>query len=299
MRKRQWMILAAALVSMGFGPASRAQMAVVDAGAIAQLVKEVSTLQQQLQTAELTLTNEQQQFQAMIGNRGMQNLLSGTNRNYLPSTWSQLSAAVSQTGGAYQALSAGVQSLMVANAVLTPQQVAALSPAEQTQLQMARQSAALLQSTSRQALDNTSTRFASLQATHQLRYRVRRIRRGLWIFRPAFRRSRPCFKTRTRRWRCSIRRSKRRSGHASKARASKSSRAWDRSVLCLPSIFLKAVSIMQFRPGAQRVRRCLGLVVTLTSAAACAPAPDRATHTVEEYRQDATLREVRVRALCQ
>ncbi len=48
---------------------------------------------------------------------------------------------------------------------------------------------------------------------------------------------------------------------------------------------------MQFRPGAQRVRRCLGLVVTLTSAAACAPAPDRATHTVEEYRHDAKLRE--------
>ena len=163
MRKRQWMILAATLVSMGFGPASRAQMAVVDVGAIAQLVKEVATLQQQLQTAELTLTNEQQQFQAMIGNRGMQNLLPGTNRNYLPSTWSQLSAAVTQTGGAYQALSTGVQSLMVANAVLTPQQVAVMSPAEQTQLQMARQSAALLQSTSRQALDNTSTRFASLQ----------------------------------------------------------------------------------------------------------------------------------------
>jgi len=138
-------------------------MAVVDVGAIAQLVKEVATLQQQLQTAELTLTNEQLQFKAMIGNRGMQNLLVGTNRNYLPSTWSQLSAAVSQTGGAYQALSAGVQSLMVANAVLTPQQVAAMSPAEQTQLQMARQSAALLQSTSRQALENTSTRFASLQ----------------------------------------------------------------------------------------------------------------------------------------
>ena len=48
---------------------------------------------------------------------------------------------------------------------------------------------------------------------------------------------------------------------------------------------------MQFRPGAQRVRRCLGLIVTLMSAAACAPAPDRATHTVEEYRQDARLRE--------
>jgi len=81
----------------------------------------------------------------------------------LPTTWSQLSAAITQTGGAYQALSIGTQSLMTANAVLTPQQVAALSPAEQTQLQAARQSAALLQSTSRQALDNTSARFASLQ----------------------------------------------------------------------------------------------------------------------------------------
>jgi type IV secretion system protein VirB5 len=132
-------------------------------GAITQLVQEVGTLQQQLQTAERTLSNAQQQFQAITGNRGMQNLLLGTNRNYLPTNWTQLAAAVGQTGGAYQALSAGVQSLMMANAVLTPQQIAALSPAEQSQLQTARQSAALLQSTSRQALDNTSTRFASLQ----------------------------------------------------------------------------------------------------------------------------------------
>jgi hypothetical protein len=49
---------------------------------------------------------------------------------------------------------------------------------------------------------------------------------------------------------------------------------------------------MQFRPGVQRVRRSLGLVVTLTSAVACAPAPDRASHSVDEYRQDAKLREV-------
>ena len=47
---------------------------------------------------------------------------------------------------------------------------------------------------------------------------------------------------------------------------------------------------MQFRPGVQRVRRCLGLVITLASTAACAPAPDRALHTVDEYREDASLR---------
>jgi len=49
---------------------------------------------------------------------------------------------------------------------------------------------------------------------------------------------------------------------------------------------------MRFRPGVQRVRKCLGLVITIASAAACAPAPDRASHTVEEYRHDARLREL-------
>jgi hypothetical protein len=49
---------------------------------------------------------------------------------------------------------------------------------------------------------------------------------------------------------------------------------------------------MRFRPGVQRVRRCLGLVVTLASAAGCAPVPDRASHTVDEYRHDVSLREL-------
>jgi type IV secretion system protein VirB5 len=163
MRKYCRVLLAATLGSITLSSPIRAQWAVIDVGAITQLVQQVATLERQLQTAQATLTNAQQQFQASVGNRGMQNLLSTTNRNYLPFNWSQLSAAAGQTGGTYQALSAAVQGLMVANAVLTPQQVAALSPAQQSQLQAARQSAALAQSTSRQALDNTSTQFASLQ----------------------------------------------------------------------------------------------------------------------------------------
>jgi hypothetical protein len=47
---------------------------------------------------------------------------------------------------------------------------------------------------------------------------------------------------------------------------------------------------MKFRPGAQCLRLCLGFVVTAISAVACAPAPDRARHTVEEYRQHPELR---------
>ena len=78
MRKYHWGLFAATLGSMCLSPASRAQWAVIDVGAITQLVQQVATLERQLQTAEATLTNAQQQFQAIVGTRGMQNLLSTT-----------------------------------------------------------------------------------------------------------------------------------------------------------------------------------------------------------------------------
>jgi type IV secretion system protein VirB5 len=89
----------------------------------------------------------------MTGVRGMQNLLSNINRNYLPSTWAQLPTA----------LASPMQVQINANAVLTPAQVAALSPAEQQQLNAARTNAALLQVAAQQAYSTTSSRFASVQ----------------------------------------------------------------------------------------------------------------------------------------
>jgi hypothetical protein len=47
---------------------------------------------------------------------------------------------------------------------------------------------------------------------------------------------------------------------------------------------------MRFRHGAQRRRMSVGTVVTLLGTAACAPSPDQAHHTVEDYRANATLR---------
>lgn len=48
--------------------------------------------------------------------------------------------------------------------------------------------------------------------------------------------------------------------------------------------------VFKFRPGARSVRIGLGIAVTVLSAAGCAPAPDRAHHTVEDYRMDQALR---------
>jgi hypothetical protein len=47
---------------------------------------------------------------------------------------------------------------------------------------------------------------------------------------------------------------------------------------------------MRFRPGARSVRNGLGIIVTFLSAGGCAPAPDRASHTVEDYKRDPQLR---------
>jgi hypothetical protein len=47
---------------------------------------------------------------------------------------------------------------------------------------------------------------------------------------------------------------------------------------------------MKIRPGAQRVRKCLGIVVTVGAAVSCAPAPDRA-NSVSYYREHADERQ--------
>ena len=154
MHKRLPAIVLVVLLSItGFCPQAKAQFAVIDVGAIVQLVQEVEQMEQVLQTAQNELNQAKQEYQSITGLRGMQNLLSGINRNYLPTTWAQLPIG----------LASPIQSQVNTNAVLTSAQVAALSPAEQQQLNAARGNAALLQVATQQAYATTSSRFASVQ----------------------------------------------------------------------------------------------------------------------------------------
>ena len=146
-----WMGVAFAVI-----PIANAQWAVVDAGAIAQLVQQVSTMRDQLRQARETLDS-------MRGGRGMERLVSGTARNYLPSDWQQLASVLDQTSAGYGMLAAELQRLVNANAILTPQQIATLSPADRLHLEAARRSAAMLQALTREALSTTSRRFNSIQ----------------------------------------------------------------------------------------------------------------------------------------
>ena len=140
-----------------------AQIPVTDIGAIAQLVSELETLQQQVQTARQQLAQAQSAYQAMTGGRGMERLLMGTVRNYLPSDWSDIQGALNAGNTAFPGLSNALQQAISANAVLSDAQLAFLSPADRQTLQVERQSAAVGQVLAQQALAVTSGRFASLQ----------------------------------------------------------------------------------------------------------------------------------------
>src|SRR6202161_2450194 len=156
------MVAACFIASLAAAPAAWAQWAVVDAPAIVQLIQEVQTTAQQLQTAKDQLLQAKQALQTMTGDRGMEQLLSGTVRNYLPSNWNQVTGALQGSGG-FSALSADVQVIITANAVLSPQRLARLSPAGQQFIQNSRQWSAMQQALSHQALANASNRFAAIQ----------------------------------------------------------------------------------------------------------------------------------------
>jgi type IV secretion system protein VirB5 len=151
------------IVLMLAAPSARAQWAVIDVSSIAQLMQQVQVLEQALNTARGQLAQAEQEYQSITGTRGMQNLLSGTVRNYLPTNTTDLMSAVSQVNSGNSALSASIQAAVRANAVLSPQQFAVLPPAEQTQIMAWRSTVAMLQAITGAALSNSSSRFSALQ----------------------------------------------------------------------------------------------------------------------------------------
>jgi type IV secretion system protein VirB5 len=152
-----------ALLALGVTRPAAAQWAVIDVSAIQQLLQQYEVLEQQLTTLRSQLSQAEQQYAAITGQRGMQQLLSGVNRNYLPTNWSELAAVTQSTSGTYGSLAASVQGLVAGNAVLGSQDLARLSPTELAQLTTQRQLVALREGVTRTALDTTSNRFTSLQ----------------------------------------------------------------------------------------------------------------------------------------
>lgn len=144
-------------------PVARAQFAVIDVGAITQLITEVQILEDQLTTARAHLAQAQQEYTSMTGGRGMERLLAGAPRNYLPTSWPDVQAAMQGGGGRFGALGGGISATVAVNAVLSDQALGLLPPDVRKQIEDRRRLTALQQNMTRQALLTTSDRFESLQ----------------------------------------------------------------------------------------------------------------------------------------
>ena len=162
-RVRSVFAVSVLLMAIGAAKPAAAQWAVVDVSAIKQLIDQYGVLEQQLTALRSQLTEAQRQYAALTGQRAMQQLLSGINRNYLPESWTDLTAVMQGNSTNYGSLNANVQGLVAGNAVLSSQFLSGLSAAELSQLTTQRQLAALGQGITRAELDTTSNRFSLLQ----------------------------------------------------------------------------------------------------------------------------------------
>jgi type IV secretion system protein VirB5 len=151
----------AVLVALLTTPAAHAQFAVIDVGAITQLIAQVELLQNQLTTAQAHLAQAQTEYASITGGRGMEQLLRGAPRNYLPSSWADLQAVMQ--GGGFGGLAGGVSATLAINSILPDPSLALLPPDVRKQIQERRLLTALQQNLTREALQTTSQRFDSLQ----------------------------------------------------------------------------------------------------------------------------------------
>ena len=151
------------LLLIAVAPIARAQWAVIDVAAVARLSAELQTLDQSLTTQQQVFGAAEAQLRGMSGTRGMQDLLGGIRRNYLPENWAQLRAAADGSPGSYPDLSAAVRGAMSAHAYLSSGQLQSLSPSARQQLLATRRTAALLEAISASALSDASARFSGLK----------------------------------------------------------------------------------------------------------------------------------------
>ncbi|HUA88944.1 MAG TPA: type IV secretion system protein [Steroidobacteraceae bacterium] len=161
MKASSWTAWLLSLACLGMAPLAQAQFAVIDVASVTQLIQQMQTLEQQLSTARSQLGQAQAEYQSITGNRGMQSLLPGIERNYLPTSLSGLQGTLG--AGSPGALGSSVRSALAAGAVLSDAQLRTLSPQAQAQLVARRQDAALMSGVTQQALLNSSGRFEQLQ----------------------------------------------------------------------------------------------------------------------------------------
>jgi type IV secretion system protein VirB5 len=153
-------LVLALAVGLGFSGRAAAVIPVIDVKAITQLLSQLRALEDQLATERSALAS-------MTGSRGMERLLAGTARNYLPPDWAELARAIEGASQHYAALSAEITQAIQSNAVLDAATLGRWGAASQSELQAARRQTAARATLAHAGLSNTSARFAAIETLIQ------------------------------------------------------------------------------------------------------------------------------------
>lgn len=165
MNAKRWAMGASLAVALGVASTpAHAVYPVIDAAAIKQLVVQVNYWKQQITAMRDELNQLQQTHAALTGGRGMEGLLplKDADRNYLPRDWTEMTDVLAGQSAAYAALAGRVSATVKSREVLTPGDLAGLTPAERDSVLEARRSAAGLAVMTQQAYAEAGARFASL-----------------------------------------------------------------------------------------------------------------------------------------
>lgn len=152
-----------AATGMGLTPAFGSGIPVIDAAAISNQLEQISYMVQQLQQMQQQVAALQAQVRAITGGRGMESLLSGQVRNYLPPEWNEAMNVLSQGNQAYQQLADNIRQIKQAQAVLKDADLNRLTPELRRMLEDARTAAATQQALGEAAYRQASQRVALLQ----------------------------------------------------------------------------------------------------------------------------------------
>ena len=157
-------VVAAVALGAGMATPAQAQMAVIDAAAVAKLLQQITYWKQQITAMATELNQLKQTHASLTGPRGMQALLplADAQRNYLPKDWAEIADVLRGQSVQYGALANSVSALVNSRAVLTGADLGQMTPQERASVEEARRQAAGRAVLTREAFAQASARFASL-----------------------------------------------------------------------------------------------------------------------------------------
>ena len=157
-------VVAAVAFGAGMAAPAQAQMAVIDAAAVAKLLQQITYWKQQITAMATELNQLKQTHASLTGPRGMQALLplADAQRNYLPKDWAEIADVLRGQSVQYGALANSVSVLVNSRAVLTGADLGQMTPQERASVEEARRQAAGRAVLTREAFAQASARFASL-----------------------------------------------------------------------------------------------------------------------------------------